>query len=110
MIWSILLTPSPNPSAPSAPTVIPVGVVFAVGIGYSLMAPAVVIRATFAPSVNHNAPSGPAVMSLGKAFAVGFGYSVIVGGGCANAREEYSINAALSFKITRISPDYTLMV
>lgn len=55
---------SVNQSAPSGPAVIPIGWLFAVGTGYSVITPAVVIRpillAVF--SVNQSAPSGPAVI------------------------------------------------
>jgi hypothetical protein len=50
----------------------------AVGVGYSVKLPPVVIRPILlvAYSVNHKAPSEPAAMWCGPLFAVGVGYSV----------------------------------
>ena len=50
----------------------------AVGIGNSVMTPAVVIRPILLPllSVNQRLPSGPAVMPRGTASGVGIGNSV----------------------------------
>src|SRR5215831_5941672 len=64
--------------APSPPTVIPSGALPAVGIGYSVTEPADVMRpiAPAVNSVNHMAPSPAATISLGPACAVGNAYSV----------------------------------
>src|ERR1700730_16242554 len=53
---------------------------FAVGTGYSVIVPAVVMRPILlpVPSVNHRLPSGPAVMSRAPPPAVGTGNSVMV--------------------------------
>src|SRR4051812_7981867 len=69
---------SVNHKAPSGPVVMPPGRLLAVGIGYSVMAPAVVIRPIWLTegSVNQRAPSGPVVMKKAPEFAVGIGYSV----------------------------------
>jgi hypothetical protein len=55
---------SVNQSAPSDPSVIEKGPLFAVGVAYSVIPPDVVMRPIFdVPfSANHNAPSGPAAM------------------------------------------------
>jgi hypothetical protein len=60
--------------------VIQSGLLDAVGIGYSVMVPAVLIRPILLPSnsVNQSAPSGPAVMPPGSLEAVGIGYSLSV--------------------------------
>src|ERR1700688_4095349 len=70
---------SVNHSAPSDPPVTKKGLLNAVGIVYSEMAPAVVIRPILLPvlSVNHSAPSGPALMPSGALNAVGIVYSEI---------------------------------
>jgi hypothetical protein len=51
----------------------------ALGTGYSVITPAVVMRPILLPpySVNQSAPSGPAVIDCGSLLAVGTGYSVI---------------------------------
>src|SRR6188474_1124408 len=69
---------SVNHSAPSGPAVISWGALGLVGIGNSVMAPAVVIRPILCPfsSVNQSAPSGPAVMPAGRLTGVGTGNSV----------------------------------
>src|ERR1700690_4010358 len=75
----VVMRPKPrllvNHKAPSGPAMIPDG---PVTWGYSVMAPAVVIRPILLPlsSVNHKAPSGPATISSAKAPGVGIGYSV----------------------------------
>src|SRR5580658_4583784 len=76
---TVLPSHSVNHSAPSGPTVIPLGSLAAVGTGYSVNTPVVVMRAILLPfhSVNHNAPSGPAVIPKGW-LGDGMGYSVIV--------------------------------
>src|SRR6266511_385299 len=50
-----------------------------VGMGYSVMAPSVVIRPMLLPmySVNHSLPSGPEAMPQGALSGVGMGYSVM---------------------------------
>src|SRR5436309_135079 len=80
-----ILLPSVNHSAPSGPAVRPRGGPEAVGIVYSEIAPAVLIRPILWAliSVNHSAPSGPAVMPPRPLDAVGTAYSVIVGPGVA---------------------------
>lgn len=67
---------------PSGPAVIPLGLLLAVGIEYSVEEPALVTEATLlvAPSVNQRFPSGPSVMRLGLLDAVGIVYSVKVDG------------------------------
>jgi hypothetical protein len=65
---------SVNHSAPSGPAVMPYGPLLLVGIGNSVIVPAVVIRPILLlfNSVNHSAPSGPAVIIQGKLlFVVG---------------------------------------
>jgi hypothetical protein len=69
---------SVNHSAPSGPAVIPEGKLFAVGTGYSVITPAVVMRPILLAeenSVNHTAPSGPAVIPQGALSKVGTLYS-----------------------------------
>jgi hypothetical protein len=55
----------------------PRGLLSLVGVMYSEMTPAVVIRPILLvlPSANHSAPSGPTVISLPPMLAVGVGYS-----------------------------------
>src|SRR6267378_434645 len=77
---------SPNHRLPSGPTVI--GKALLVGIGNSVITPAVVILPTLLPpigptvpsaipsSVNQRLPSGPAAIPYGKLLLVGMGYSV----------------------------------
>src|SRR5580704_13725549 len=76
-----------NQSAPSGPEVIKPGVRGAGGgggSGYSVKAPAVVIRQMlpwgelFGAVVNHNAPCEPVAIALGVLCALGIVYSVIV--------------------------------
>src|SRR2546430_14184551 len=56
----------------------PMGLLLAVGIGYSVMAPDGVILPTLFPmsSVNQTLPSRPAAMPNGKLLGVGIAYSV----------------------------------
>src|SRR5689334_23015990 len=64
---------------PSGPATIPCSPLLAVGTGYSVTTPLVVIRATLfaAISRNHRLPSGPAAISVGWPPAtVDMGYSV----------------------------------
>src|SRR6266498_3502611 len=65
--------------APSGPAPMSAGPLSTVGMGNSVMAPAVVIRPILLPpnSANQTAPSGPAVIPEGKLVAVGIGSSVI---------------------------------
>src|SRR6266853_1428943 len=75
-------THSVNHRAPSGPAVMPWGkplVPLGVGIGNSVITPAVVMRPILLAfcSVNHRAPSGPVVMIWGSLLAVGIGNSVI---------------------------------
>src|SRR5438067_4337867 len=58
----------------------PVGMLAAVGTGYSVTVPAVVTLPILfvADSVNHRLPSGPATMPFGELAAVGTAYSVTV--------------------------------
>ena len=60
---------SVNHRSPSEPVVMPQGSALGVGMGYSVIVPAIVIRPTLLPtnSVNHRLPSGPAVMPKGMA-------------------------------------------
>src|SRR5262249_3069366 len=69
---------SKNHSAPSGPVVIPKGPLLGLGIGNSVITPAVVIRPILLVSfsVNHSAPSGPVVISQVPR-PVGIGNSVI---------------------------------
>jgi len=69
---------SVNHSAPSGPAAISCGPLGLVGIGYSVIAPEVVIRPILWPfsSVNQSAPSGPTVMPAGWLTGVGTSYSV----------------------------------
>src|SRR5258706_11976530 len=64
----LLAFASVNHSAPSGPAVMPLGPLLAVGIGNSVMPPAVVIRPILPLkySVNHKAPSGPVAMEAGE--------------------------------------------
>jgi hypothetical protein len=73
-----------NHNAPSGPAIMLVGELLPVGIGNSVMIPAVVIRPILftSSSVNQSAPSGPAVMPWGLLLAVGIGNSEKV---CAGA-------------------------
>src|SRR5437660_704500 len=65
---------SVNQRFPSAPVAIPAGLLIGVAIGYSVTAPAIVIRPMRpAPSTNHIAPSGPAVMAVGALAPLGKG-------------------------------------
>src|SRR5437588_8250876 len=68
---------SVNHRLPSGPTVIPLGILLAVGTGNSVMLPPVVMR-PISPtdSVNQRLPSGPAVMPTGSLPAVGTGNAV----------------------------------
>src|SRR5688572_15678350 len=65
---------------PSAPLVMPLGTLAAVGTANSLKVPSTVIRPILLPavSVNHSAPSGPATMVSGRLSAVGTGNQVVV--------------------------------
>src|SRR5262249_4108001 len=92
---------SVNHSAPSGPTVMPSGSLFAVGMGCSLMPPAGGARAVFLVerSANHRAPSGPRVMSEGPLLAVGILRSVIEGGSCARAVVEQPSNIPAKKKV-----------
>src|SRR5271163_3414135 len=62
----------------------PQGWLSVVGIGNSVITPAVVMRPILLAfiSVNHSAPSGPTVMPWGELLAVGIGNSVMA---CASA-------------------------
>ena len=64
-----------NHRFPSGPAVMPVGMLFVVGTGYSVNEPSVVTRPIWlvADSVNHKVPSGPVVMPAGTLFGVGMG-------------------------------------
>jgi hypothetical protein len=75
----LLPVDSVNQSAPSGPVVMMLGVLFGVGITYSVIAPAVVMRPILFcdGSVNHNAPSGPATIPL-EPVPEAIGYRVIV--------------------------------
>src|SRR5258706_12994878 len=75
---------SVNHSAPSGPVVMPSGVLRGVGIGNSVITPAVVMRPILPgtdslakPSVYHSAPSGPVVINWGTLGVVGILNSVI---------------------------------
>src|SRR5258706_403686 len=73
-IWSALGLDSVNHNAPSGPVVMPMDELPTVGIGNSVITPAVVMRPILSPSsVNHSAPAGPVVMPAGA----GTGNSVI---------------------------------
>lgn len=71
---------SVNQIALSGPVVMAKGPPYRLGVWYSVISPAVVIRATLltvsAISVNHIAPSGPAVIPYGHASMVGMENSV----------------------------------
>ncbi|MGB8205840.1 MAG: hypothetical protein WCE83_14305 [Candidatus Baltobacteraceae bacterium] len=77
-IWFTVETPSSNQRAPSGPDAMNDGSLCAVGTGYSVIAPLVVIRPMLFPvlSPNQSAPSGPAAIPSGALFAVGTGNSV----------------------------------
>src|SRR6267143_1645133 len=70
---------SVNHMLPSGPAVIASGTLRLVGIGNSVITPAVVILPTLFPadSANHRLPSGSAVIPIGTLPAVGIGNSVI---------------------------------
>lgn len=61
------------------PCVIACGLAFSVGIGYSVISPAVVILPILFPLIftNQSAPSVPLVIPTGPDAGVGIGYSVI---------------------------------
>lgn len=63
----LLPAPSVNQRLPSGPTVMPHGVLAAVGIGYRVSVPEVVILSTVFPafSTNQRVSSGPRVIPLG---------------------------------------------
>ena len=67
---------STNHRAPSGPVVMACESLPGVGIGYSVMDPATVMRQTLLPkySVNHSAPSGPVVIPYGSLSGVGMAY------------------------------------
>src|SRR5215472_4436950 len=69
---------SVNHTLPSDPTATELGLLDAVGTGYSVTKPVAVMRpiAPASSSVNHIAPSAAATISTGPASAVGSGYSV----------------------------------
>ena len=69
---------SVNQRLPPGPAAMPNGPLFAVGVAYSVMAPAVVTRPILPTlsSVNQRLPSGPAAMPYGPLLAVGVRYSV----------------------------------
>src|SRR5712691_8464730 len=63
---------SVNQRAPSGPAVMPRGLLFAIGTGYSVRVPATVMRPIWfaTVSVNQKLPSGPRVIPVGKLSAV----------------------------------------
>src|SRR5215813_13829809 len=67
---------SVNHSAPSAPILMAMGPLLTVGIGNSVITPAVVMRPMLLLFTNHSAPSGPVVMPDGALLVPGIGNSV----------------------------------
>src|SRR5258708_34898727 len=72
---------SVNHSAPSGPILMPMGPLLTVGIGNSVITPAVVMRPMLLLFTNHSAPSRPAVVPIGALAVPGIGNSVITPAG-----------------------------